>query len=438
MRVHSRCLLLALAVSLTVFETAWAAFPTGRFGHSISLDTSRHRLVLFGGFDGVYRNDVWVATLGANPAWTQLAPSGTPPGGREYHVALYDPARDRVVVFAGFDGSNLLGDAWALQFSGSSASWVPLAPSGTPPTARYRHAGVFDAPRDRLVVFGGFDGVNRNDVWALRFSPLSWITIAPTGTLPTPRAGHSMIYDSSRQRAVAFAGFDFFSANDVWTLSLAGTPGWNEIPAEGVLPSARDGHVSIYDAPRDRMVMFGGYDDIQRNDLWALQFPSNVWSTLIPAGNMPSPRDGHAAVFDSQDGRMLVMGGYDGTGISDIWALDPAPPPDWTLLLSSDNSVSVDDGQGTGPSFAPVSPNPSRGTASFRLALPSSARVTLELFDVNGRRVRTVIDDRFEAGPVSASWDGRTESGEEAPAGLFFAVLHVDGRRFSRTLVRLR
>ena len=61
-------------------------------------------------------------------------PSGTPPSARDGHTAIYDPVRDRMVVFGGDDGA-LRNDVWALTLSGSPA-WSALAPVGTPPSAR--------------------------------------------------------------------------------------------------------------------------------------------------------------------------------------------------------------------------------------------------------------------------------------------------------------
>ena len=49
-------------------------------------------------------NDVWALSLSGSPTWAQLAPAGTPPGAWYGHSAIYDPARDRMVVFGGNDG----------------------------------------------------------------------------------------------------------------------------------------------------------------------------------------------------------------------------------------------------------------------------------------------------------------------------------------------
>ena len=118
-------------------DGTWIAAPqpTARFCHTAIYDPVRDRMVVFGGYDGGYRNDVWALSLAGSPAWSELAPGGTPPSARDAHTAIYDPVRDRMVVFGGYDGASLRNDVWALSLSGSPA-WSELAPAGTPPVAR--------------------------------------------------------------------------------------------------------------------------------------------------------------------------------------------------------------------------------------------------------------------------------------------------------------
>src|SRR5207245_9397448 len=101
-------------------------------------------------------NDVWAMSLGASPAWTQLAPTGTKPAGRHAHTMIYDPVRDRLIVFGGRDVIGPRNDVWELSLSGTAA-WPLLTPSGTPPTAREHATAVYDPVRHRMVLCGGFD-----------------------------------------------------------------------------------------------------------------------------------------------------------------------------------------------------------------------------------------------------------------------------------------
>jgi DNA-binding beta-propeller fold protein YncE len=88
--------------------------------------------------------------------------------------------------------------------------------------------------------------------------------------------------------------------------------------------------------------------------------------------------------------------------------------------------------------FAPVTPNPSRGAATLRFGLPQRTRVTLEIFDLQGRRVRTVFDGERTAGWHSLSWKGDGESGGSVGAGLYFARLKAAGQVLDQRLVLIR
>jgi len=91
-----------------------------RVDHAAAIDHKRHRLVTHGG--EVYPTmlaDVWAASLNAPVAWTQLTPTGTGPGARSEHAAVYDPIRDRMILFGGRKPGGWGGDLWALDFSGT-------------------------------------------------------------------------------------------------------------------------------------------------------------------------------------------------------------------------------------------------------------------------------------------------------------------------------
>lgn len=88
--------------------------------------------------------------------------------------------------------------------------------------------------------------------------------------------------------------------------------------------------------------------------------------------------------------------------------------------------------------FSPPRPNPSRGEASFVLALPSANRVRVEVFDILGRRVRSLSSGRLPAGWHTLRWDGRDEHGGVAGAGLYLVRALGEGFERSRRLILTR
>jgi hypothetical protein len=83
-------------------------------------------------------------------------------------------------------------------------------------------------------------------------------------------------------------------------------------------------------------------------------------------------------------------------------------------------------------------PNPFTGTVAVPLDLPARVQVRATVYDVLGRRVRTLADRLFEAGPHALLWDGRDESGRAASPGVYFCRVEAGRDHAIRRVVRLR
>lgn len=74
-------------------------------------------------------------------------------------------------------------------------------------------------------------------------------------------------------------------------------------------------------------------------------------------------------------------------------------------------------------------PNPFASNTSLRFSLEAPAsRVRIDVFDVAGRRVATILDRAMPRGTHIAGWDSRSSSGQRVSPGTYFARLTVDGR----------
>ena len=85
--------------------------------------------------------------------------------------------------------------------------------------------------------------------------------------------------------------------------------------------------------------------------------------------------------------------------------------------------------------LSPASPNPFSRTAAFTFTLASRATVDLSVYEISGRRVRTLLSETRDAGPGAALWDGKDGEGHRVRAGAYFARLRADGRSVSRVVV---
>jgi flagellar hook assembly protein FlgD len=88
--------------------------------------------------------------------------------------------------------------------------------------------------------------------------------------------------------------------------------------------------------------------------------------------------------------------------------------------------------------LADVRPNPAVGPASVSFSLSRPGPVTLEILDVQGRRVRMLAHGAQAAGPHRVDWDGRTDAGVAARAGIYLLRMEAEGRVMSRKLARVQ
>ena len=83
-------------------------------------------------------------------------------------------------------------------------------------------------------------------------------------------------------------------------------------------------------------------------------------------------------------------------------------------------------------------PNPLRGTTIISYDLPRPSLVRLEIFEVTGRRVRTVVDTRRPAGFHAAVWDGNDSDGRRVASGTYIYRLKSGDFTATRKLTVLR
>jgi hypothetical protein len=234
-------------------------------------------------------DDVWIldhaSGVGGTPTWVEVNVAGASPAERSEHVAAYDVAHNRMIIFGGDEAPGTpLNDLWVLAHAdgnGGTSQWVKLKATGTPPSATGFEAATYDPKSNRLTVFGGSvccSGPAFNDVWVvtnangLGGTP-QWTHLSPSGTPPSPRAGAKGMYTSAANVALYFGGS---GTNDLWRLTGANgmtAAGWSQLTPRGVPPPGRGGVVAnatvVTDSASGRSIFFGGAGaNGMLNDTW--------------------------------------------------------------------------------------------------------------------------------------------------------------------------
>ncbi len=222
--------------------------PSPRWVFVSGYDSANNRMIVFGGNQACVplsanNNHIWVLQnangLGGTPTWAQFFPTGTPPPIFTRRTGAYDPSSNRLIVLgrssssaSGMDDVRVLTNANGL---GGTPNWVPLSPTGGPPTTLGGHSVVYDPTTNSLIVFGGSGtgpGGKGNDVWVLSNAnglggAPAWTQLNPTGGPPSARDNHGAAYNVATNRMMVFGGTFCLSGgscttqNDSWVLAGA-------------------------------------------------------------------------------------------------------------------------------------------------------------------------------------------------------------------------
>jgi hypothetical protein len=76
-----------------------------------------------------------------------------------------------------------------------------------------------------------------------------------------------------------------------------------------------------------------------------------------------------------------------------------------------------------------ISPNPGRGPVTIDFAMREAGKASFRIFDMAGRTIGTIGNQRWAPGRWTVNWDGRDSSGRPLSTVLYFVQMNVDDRR---------
>jgi hypothetical protein len=93
---------------------------------------------------------------------------------------------------------------------------------------------------------------------------------------------------------------------------------------------------------------------------------------------------------------------------------------------------------GFGFNLAAASPNPFSNSTSIRFSVPGRTHVKIDVFNILGQRVRTLVDEPLEADSYVREWDGRADGGEWVSSGIYFYKMVAGEYAATKKAVLLR
>jgi hypothetical protein len=152
------------------------------------------------------------------------------------------------------------------------------------------------------------------------------------------------------------------------------------------------------------------------NDLFVAKIDDasgdTIWTKRIGGANS----DVGNCVRETSDYNYIAVGGTTsyGAGGSDIYL----------VKIGTLSQIKIEDKKNAPKVFSCAQnyPNPFNINTTIRYGLPKSSKVCLEVYNLAGQKIQTLVDAEQSAGYKTASWDGRTSSGKEVPQGIYFYV----------------
>lgn len=290
------------------------------------------------------------------------------PMAREWAGMVYDPVRDKVVLYGGSTRSGLSDTTW--EWDGST--WTQRFPANDP-GPRTEHGMVYDSESGKVLLFGGYTTGPNAETW--EWDGTNWAERLPL-TRPSPRSAFGIAYDSSRDRTVIFGRDEVLTVNtwewddSAWVLNptASRTPGFSQL---------------AYDASRGEIVAFGNRD---HNETWVYivdpvaEFSSfglgcvgsaGVPTLFAPVGQLPAVGETMALQLIGVPNGSLAFGllGSSSSVLGSVplpAPLDSIGMPGCSLLVSAERTDAIPAIGGAGVWLIPIPGDPAfRGREFF-------------------------------------------------------------------------
>jgi len=87
-------------------------------------------------------------------------------------------------------------------------------------------------------------------------------------------------------------------------------------------------------------------------------------------------------------------------------------------------------------------PNPFNPSTTIRFDLPATSagfyEVRMDVYDIRGSRVRTLLNGKFAPGSYALEWDGAGERGNPVPSGIYIYSLRANDQQFAKRMILVR
>ncbi|MCK4571522.1 T9SS type A sorting domain-containing protein [candidate division WOR-3 bacterium] len=84
------------------------------------------------------------------------------------------------------------------------------------------------------------------------------------------------------------------------------------------------------------------------------------------------------------------------------------------------------------------SPNPFNQNTTIRYLLANTEKVSLKIYDISGKLIKTLVEDYRGPGEHSITWYGRNNNGNQVPSGIYFSRISVGDFAESKKMIFIK
>lgn len=189
----------------------------------------------------------------------------------------------------------------------TTGNWTQQLPN-TIPTPRQGAGMTYDSALGQIVMFGGGSGqAVLSDTWV--FNGSNWIQKPPIPS-PPPRSSPAMAYDPVHGQVVLFGG-NVFTSNGTGSVSLTDTWTWDGVQWSAQSPAASPPALNAlpamaFDAARGQMILLLGDNFTTETWTWS----GSNWTRLSPQTSPPSSNN-YALTYDPVHSQLVAWASID-------------------------------------------------------------------------------------------------------------------------------
>ncbi|HTY01379.1 MAG TPA: T9SS type A sorting domain-containing protein [Bacteroidota bacterium] len=418
------------------------AAGNARQGTAVAVSADGNTVVVGGVLDSGQAGAAWVFTR-IGGVWTQqggklVGDGGVGHQGQGGAVSL--SADGNTAIVGGMFDDSLTGAAWVFTRTGSvwNQQGGKLVGSGAVGRALQGVSVSLSSDGNTALVGGYADSGYVGAAWVFTRTGRVWAQqgrkLVGTGTMGSSRQGNSVALSGDGNTAMLGGYADdslkgavwvFTQVNGIWSQQGAKLIGSGAV--NGVLGAFQGYSVSL--SSNGNSAIVGGYpDDNFAGAAWVYTRSGGVWSQLgsklVASGSTGNPELG-VSVSLSSDGKTALVGGF---------ADDTLKGAAWVFTRTVSGVRSPGEGSPLQFGLAQNYPNPFNPTTTIKFELPKALQVSLTVFDMLGRQVSVLLNEKRDAGIYEVEFEG-----SNLASGVYFYRLQAgdpstsSGRFFTQT-----